>query len=66
MSDPSGAELRRDGTLLGVTPLRIARVPPEERTGYTLHKVGYRDVSVELTPGDDCHIDIALQQQGPQ
>lgn len=65
MSQPAGAELRRDGVVLGKTPLRISH-GDDDVGGYVLHLNGYRDVALKLTPGPDCKLEIVLQQQGPQ
>ena len=65
MSKPAGAELRRDGVVLGKTPLRISH-GDDDVGGYVLHLSGYRDVELKLTPGPDCKLEIVLQQQGPQ
>lgn len=65
MSKPPGAELRRDGVVLGQTPLRISH-GDDDVGGYVLHLNGYRDVALKLTPGPDCRLEIVLQQQGPQ
>lgn len=65
-SEPSGAELRRDGVVVGKTPLRITLQRGDGVDGYALHLNGYRDVALRLTPEPDCEIEVLLHQQGPQ
>ncbi|MCC6995960.1 MAG: hypothetical protein IT370_15230 [Deltaproteobacteria bacterium] len=66
MSQPAGAELRRDGVVLGKTPLRISLQRDDDVSGYVLHRNGYHDVALELTPEPDCELEVVLQQQGPK
>ncbi|HEX7476351.1 MAG TPA: serine/threonine-protein kinase [Polyangiales bacterium] len=46
-TEPSGAEVWRNGMQLGVTPLEIV-VPPGETTSVSLHKPGYVEHTVEV------------------
>ncbi len=50
-SEPNGAEVTRDGTQLGVTPLEIV-VPQGAMASVSLHKAGFVDHTVELHAGD--------------
>ncbi|HEX2678492.1 MAG TPA: serine/threonine-protein kinase [Polyangiales bacterium] len=50
-TEPAGAEVSRDGTQLGVTPLEIV-VPQGQLASVSLHKPGFVDHTVELHSND--------------
>lgn len=48
-TEPPGAEVHRDGVILGVTPLRVERTAAGERTRLLLRRAGYRTHSLTLS-----------------
>jgi serine/threonine protein kinase len=58
-TEPLGAEVQRDGEVLGVTPLRVALGEGGTSVPVSLHLDGYDDANVELTSSNSTPL-IAL------
>lgn len=60
ISTPVGAEVYRDGELLGTTPLALEVVKSEDATTLDVKLDGYKDKSVTLKPSADQHLEFSL------
>lgn len=60
VSTPPGAEVYRDGELLGATPLDIRFVKSDEPMVLAVRLDGYKDREVTLKPASDQHLEFTL------
>jgi serine/threonine-protein kinase len=67
-SQPRGAEIRIDGTIVGNTPQRISKPTQPAPQKLELSKKGYRSETREVLPqaGETVHVEVELKPDGTQ
>jgi hypothetical protein len=66
LSSVEGAQVERDGEILGSVPLQIERPAPDERLEVTLTRPGYVPRRVVLSNLTDTSLRVPLQRRAPR